>query len=155
MLEHQLGGIAERHAEDARLGERALSHEERVPPRLEDAAGERDGVAEAAHAGHRAVGEPVTLHDGGVHLHRARAGEDGAASGVEAGVILEGSDRRFHRVERRAAGGEALPPRPRRLRHARAHLLAPGAGIGAGAAVDDEGGHSACHRSPPFGIIAP
>ena len=81
--------------------------------------------------------------------------EDGAAARIEAGMVLEDADGRLHRVQGGAAGGEALPSGPRRFRHARAQLLAPGAGIGAGAAVDDEGGHSACHRSPPFGIIAP
>ena len=58
----------------------------------------------------RPVAEPVALHDGGVHLDGARAGEHGAAPGIETRMILEAPHGRFHRVERGAAAAEARQP---------------------------------------------
>ena len=67
-------------------------------------------------------------------------------------MVLEAPHRRFHAVQRGAALGQGTPPRSDRVAHAAAELLAA-ARIGAGAAVHDQRGDTACHGSAPIAIM--
>jgi hypothetical protein len=135
-------GVALGQPGGAGEGQRALPHEQHVAAVIEDPAGERHGIGDAGDGAHGAAAEPIPHHDRGVQLHGGVGGEDRAAAGVEAGMILQGPDRGLDRLERAAAGGQQPPAGQRRGLHPGPQLLAAFARVGPGAAVDDDGRHA-------------
>lgn len=108
-IEDELGIIDEGHALGLREGFCAGTDEVDVGAFVEDEAGGLDGVADALDAGDAAGAESGSIHDEGVELDAAVAGEEGAAAGVEGGVILELDDGGFDGIEGGAAVFEDAP----------------------------------------------
>src|SRR6059036_3251933 len=121
-----------------------------VPPRLEEAARERDRIRDARDGRDGAALEVIAFHDRCVHFDRAVAGENRAATRVEARVVLERAHRAFHGVQRRAARREDAPAGHRGGAHALPKLVTAVGRIRAGAAVNDDRGH-ARRRGPVSG----
>src|SRR5438094_445200 len=86
--------------------------------------------------------QPVALHDRRVQFDHAVAGEDRAAPGVEARIVLEHAHRGLDGVEGGAARREDSPTRESGGTHAPAKLVAPLARVRAGAAVEDDRGYA-------------
>jgi hypothetical protein len=113
---------------------------------LHDAAREGDGVLDGGDAGDGAAAAAAAVHDAGLHLDGAAAGERGAAARVEEGVRLELAHHGLDDVQRGGAGAERVhadlqAPRQHALR-LRLALLRQ-VRVHARAAVDGNG--PACH----------
>ena len=76
---------------------------------LEDQARGLDGIAEALDAGDAAGAQVGAVHEEGVELDTAVAGEEGAAAGVEGVVVFHDGDGGLDGVDRGAAAGESGP----------------------------------------------
>jgi hypothetical protein len=74
-------------------------------------------------------------------------------SEVEGGMVLQDAHGRLDRHRRAATLAEGGPPRRHRPPDALTQVGAALRRIGAGAAVDDEGRHSACHARVGSHII--
>ena len=111
----ELGVVDEAHAV---LGGEALgasADEVDVRGFVEDEAGGLDGVAQALDAGDAAGAEVGAVHEQGVELDAAVAGEEGAAAGVEGVVVFHDGDGGFDGVDGGAAAREAAQPAARAL----------------------------------------
>ena len=107
---------------------------------VEDEAGGLDGVLEALDAGDAAGAEVFAVHQQGVELDAAVAGEEGAAAGVEGVVVFHDGDGGFDGVDGGAAALERGPAGGEGVGDA---ALVGGDGVvghGPGAAVDEEDG---------------
>jgi hypothetical protein len=135
---HESRRLALRQARRARKRVGALTDHQHVLAVLQHAARQGDRIGDPVDAGHGAAREAVAFHDRGVHLDRARIGQDGAAPGVEAGMVFQRPDGGLDRVERSPVGGQHAPARPHRRPYPFAQLLEPLARIGARPAVDDQ-----------------
>src|SRR6266508_3307370 len=118
--------------------------------RPEDAAHECDRIRDARDGRDGTALEMIAFHDRCVHFDRAVAGENRAATRVEARVVLERAHRAFHGVQRRAAGREDVPAGHGGGAHAPPELVTSFGRIRAGAAVNDDRGH-ARRRGPVSG----
>jgi hypothetical protein len=76
---------------------------------LEDEASGLDGVAEVLDAGDAAGAEVGAVHEEGVELDAAVAGEEGAAAGVKGVVVFHAGDGGLDGVDSGAAAGESGP----------------------------------------------
>ena len=113
---------------------------------VEDEARGLDGVADALDAGDAAGAEGGAIHDEGVELDAAVAGEEAAAAGIEGGIVFKGGDGGFDGVE---GGAAAFEDAPAFLEGVEDALLVGVEEIGGdipGAAVDEEDGGSS-HRA--------
>jgi hypothetical protein len=108
-VDDELGIIDEGHA--LRLGEGFCSRADEVDVGtfVEDEACGLDGVADALDAGDGAGAEGGPIHDEGVELNAAVAGEEGTAAGVEGGIIFKRGDGGLDGVECGAAAFEDAP----------------------------------------------
>ena len=105
----ELGVVDQAHAV---LGGEALgsgADEVDVGGLLEDEAGGLDGVAEALDAGDAAGAEVGSVHEEGVELDAAVAGEEGAAAGVEGVVVFHDGDGGLDGIDGGASAGESGP----------------------------------------------
>ncbi len=105
----ELGVIYEAHTV---LGGEALgtgADEVDVGGFFEDEAGGLDGVAEPLDAGYAAGAEVGSVHEKGVELDAAVAGEEGASSSVEGVVVFHDGDGGLDGVDGGAAAGECGP----------------------------------------------
>ena len=117
----------------------SLGDEVDVRALIEDEAGGLDGVAQALDAGDSAGAEGGAVHDEGVELDAAVAGEEAAASGVEGSVVFEVGDGGFDSVD---GGGPALEEGIASLEGIEDALFVGVehvVGNGPGSAVNDEG----------------
>ena len=105
----ELGVVDERHAVLGGEEFGAGADEVDVGGLLEDEAGGLDGVAQALDAGDAAGAEVGTVHEKGVELDAAVAGEEGAAAGVEGVVVFHEGDGGFDGIDGGAAAGERRP----------------------------------------------
>jgi hypothetical protein len=80
--------------------------EENVRPLLHQPPGEADRGARRRQSGDCAGAPVAAVHDRGVELDYALAGQHAAAAGIEAGIVLERSDARFDCVEGGATARE-------------------------------------------------
>jgi hypothetical protein len=144
-VEDELGVVDEGNA--VRLSEflGAGTDEVNVGAFVEDEAGGLDGVTDAFDAGDAAGAEGGAVHDEGIELNAAVAGEEAAAAGVEGGVVFEASDGGFDGVE---SGPVAFEDAPAFLEGIEDALFVGVEEVGGdvpGAAVDEENGRSS-HR---------
>jgi hypothetical protein len=93
----------------------AVEGEVRVGRVVHDAARQGHGVLDGGDAGHGAAAAAAAVHDAGLHLHGAGAGERGPAPRVEEGVRLQLAHHGLHDVQRLRA----------RAQQVHAHLQAP------------------------------
>src|SRR5690606_14849225 len=84
----------------------AGAHEEHMLAVLHDLARRQHRVAHARDIGDGAAAQRGAIHDGGVQLMGARAGEHAAMARIEQRAVLQQAHRFGHRVERAAAGGQ-------------------------------------------------
>src|SRR5258705_4872234 len=127
------GGAGER--------ERAVTDQQDVAARLEDAPGDGDGVRDADQRRDGPALKTVAFHDRSIHLDRAVSVQDRTAAGVEARVVLERAHGALDRVERAATLSQHAPSRQHGGTHTLAELGRLG-GIRTGPAVDDDRGHA-------------
>jgi len=121
------------------------SYEVDVRAFVEDEAGGLDGVAEVFDAGYAAGAEGGSVHQKGVELNAAFAGEETAASGVEGGVVFEDSYGGFHGVGRGAAFFEDLIAGGESLGYSALVVFGHFCWDGPGTAVDEESGFAGRH----------
>ena len=144
-VEDKLGVVDEGHTVGGGELLGSLGDEVDVRAFVEDEAGGLDGVAQALDTGDSAGAEGVAVHDEGVELDAAVAGEEAATSSVEGGVVFEFGDGGFDSVD---GGGSALEERLAGLEGVKDSLLVGlehVVGDGPGSAVNDEDG-AAWHR---------
>ena len=98
-VEDELGVVDQGHAVGGGELFGSLGDEVDVRALVEDEAGGLDGVAQALDAGDSAGAEGGAVHEEGVELDAAFAGEEAAASGVEGGVVFEFGDSGFDSVD--------------------------------------------------------
>src|SRR5262249_4660386 len=122
-----------------REGHRSRSDEQDMTAVLEDPASQTDRVRDPRDRADGARPEPLALHEGGVALDSAFLGEGRAPAGVEERVGLHDLDRRLEGAQ---GGAAALEPRPAGNERGLDDDAIGWAivGIGAGTAVDDQGG---------------
>lgn len=99
-----------------------------------------DGIAEPLDACNAAGSHASSVHEQGVQLHTAIGGEEGAAAGIECGVVFENGDGGFDSVERRAGTSEDGVTRIESSANACFVSRLSVSRDGPGSAVDDEGG---------------
>jgi len=137
-VEHQFRVIDERHAVLLSKVLRSGADEVDVRAFVEHQARGLNGVAQALDAGDSASAESGTIHEQGVELDAAIAGEEAAASGVEGGVVFQFGDCGFDGV---GGGGSEFEERVAGLERVKDALLVGlehVVGNGPGSAVDDE-----------------
>ena len=144
-VEDELGIVDEGHALGLRRIFCARTDEVDVGAFVEDEARGLDGVTDAFDAGDAAGAEGGAIHEEGVELDAAVAGEEAAAAGVEGGVVFQRSDGGFDGIE---CGAGALENAPTVLEGIEDALFVGFEEVGRdipGAAVDEEDGRSV-HR---------
>ena len=145
--DNELGVVDEAHAVLGGEAFGAGADEVDVGGFFEDEAGGLDGVAKALDAGYATGAEVGAVHEEGVELDAAIAGEEGAAAGVEGVVVFHDGDGGLYRIDGRATAGEGGPAGGEGGGDA---SLVGGDGVvghGPGAAMDEEDGLRARHRA--------
>ncbi len=119
---------------------------------IEDEARGADGVGEVLDAGDAAGAEVFAVHEEGVELDAAVAGEKGAAPGVEGVVVFHDDDGGLDGVEGGATAAEDLPAGVECVADAALVGGDAGVGHGPGAAVDEKSGGGGRHGSIVRGL---
>ena len=139
-VDDELGVVDQSHA--VLGGETLGTRADEVDMRrfFEHQAGGLDGVAEALDAGDAAGAEVGAVHEQGVELDAAVAGEEGAAAGVEGVVVFHDGDGGFDGVDGCAAVLELCPAGGQGGGDAALVRVDGVVGHGPGATVDEEDG---------------
>ena len=105
-VEDEFGIVDEGHAVGGGKALRAFSDEIDVLALFEDEAGGLDGVAKALDAGYAAGFHAAAIHEQGVELDAAVGGEEGAAAGVEGGIVFKNGNGGLYGVDGGTASAE-------------------------------------------------